>query len=457
MLSKLNTRFYHLFIEPRSHSVDERRREYILNILLTFLSLFASLSLFISGYNFLSTDVEHNSSSFIGTCVFASLIYGLLWVSRRGHYRVSSYLFIAILCLAGLQLLLAYGFVLPHATLTFVVAIVISSVLISARMGLLLTGLLAVVEISVGLAQLHHVLHPNLLWLRQSLNFGDSASYAIVFAIIGVVTWLSNREIDRSLLRARLSESELAQERDSLEVRVQARTRELEDSQRLRVTELQRFAEFGRLSANLLHEVASPLTAASLNLEQASHDENYLIEQVQKNIQQIERYVSSARKQLQRESSRATMDVTAEIDQVVSLVMPLARESGVELRVHVPSSLTLYGDSVKFSQLIANLVVNAIDASRSLRRARFVHIYAKQHNKWLTIDVIDHGTGVQLAKIDQVFEPFYSTKTADNRGLGIGLSLVKQFVEEDFGGTISVTSTPKHGTKFTVILPKVDP
>ena len=150
---------------------------------------------------------------------------------------------------------------LPQSALTFIIAIVDSNVLISARLGILITGALAVTQIAVALAQLHHSLRLSLSWLRQSVSFGDSAGYAIVFIIIGVVTWLSNRETDRSLLRARQSEFDFAHERYSLELKMQSRTRELEESQYLRIVELQRFAEFGQSRANLLHEVASPLTA----------------------------------------------------------------------------------------------------------------------------------------------------------------------------------------------------
>ena len=458
IFSTFNARFYQACIKPKSLTVDAQRREYILNLILCFLGLFATLSLILSGFNFLSEDVEHNSSSFVGTCVFTVLIYVLLWQSRQGRYRISSYIFIGLLCLAGLQLLLTYGFALPQATLTFTLAIVISSVLISARMGLLLTAVLVLLELSVGLAQLHRYIHPNWSWLRQPLNFGDSASYAIVFSIIGVITWLSNREIDRSLKRARQSESELAQERDSLEIKVVARTRELEESQRLRTISLQHFAEFGRLSAHLLHEIASPLTAASLNLEQATQDESYMITQVQKNIRQIERYVASARKQLQRKSSRSQFDIRAEIEQVMSLVTPLARDNNVQLRANCTGNLELHGDAVKFSQMIANLVVNAIDASKDSANhhsaAKTVRIDAKQHGKKLLISITDNGVGIKPADLGRVFEPFYSTKTADSRGLGIGLALVKQFVEEDFGGTINVTSKANRSTVFIVSLPR---
>jgi len=137
--------------------------------------------------------------------------------------------------------------------------------------------------------------------------------------IIGLVSWLSDREIDRSLCRARESEAALARERANLEIKVNERTQQLEETQLLHLMELRRFAEFGRLSANLLHEVANPLTAASLSL-QLIDDRRYpgLVWQARKNLKHIERYVESARKQLKGQGEITTFCVRSELNQVTS-------------------------------------------------------------------------------------------------------------------------------------------
>lgn len=131
-----------------------------------------------------------------------------------------------------------------------------------------------------------------------------------------------------------------------------------------------------------------------------------MIEQVQKNIQQIERYVISARKQIQRESSRDVMNVSSEIDQVISLVSPLAHSSAVKLDVQCPPSIELYRDAITFSQLLANLVINAIDASRSQHSAKYVQVKVPADGTQLTISVHDRGIGIKATDLAQIFEPF---------------------------------------------------
>ncbi len=453
-LQKLNMTLFLAFIRPRSIGVDSRRQEYILNILLTALASVTTLALLISGYHLTRNNIAHYASSFIGTVVFSLIIYGLLWLSRAGHYRVSSYIFIALLGFTGLQLMWTYSFELPHGLLIFAVTIVISSVLVSARTGLLFAGLLTLTELTIGYFQLNHDLQPDLTWFQNDFNFGDASSYAFVLGLLGVVAWLSNREIDRSLRRARNSEADLAAERDNLEVKVVERTRELERTQLLRTMELQRFAEFGRLSANLLHEVASPLTAASLNLEQLTGRESEQVLQARQNLQQIERYVVSARKQLQSQSSQSRFSVRAELKQITNLLMPLAHNNQIPIKVSQHGSYWLYGDPVKFNQLLSNLIINAIDATKDLplqdRKQIVIDVSATE--RWVTLVVSDRGIGIETVMLSQIFEPFYTTKGDTNRGMGIGLALVKQFAVKEFHGNISVRSDTLQGTVFKVKL-----
>jgi signal transduction histidine kinase len=69
----------------------------------------------------------------------------------------------------------------------------------------------------------------------------------------------------------------------------------------------------------------------------------------------------------------------------------------------------------------------------------------------LIIEVSDKGPGIPRDDRTRVFRPFYTTK---KRGVGIGLFIVKQVVENDFGGTITISGDEQKGTVMTVVLPK---
>jgi two-component system C4-dicarboxylate transport sensor histidine kinase DctB len=282
--------------------------------------------------------------------------------------------------------------------------------------------------------------------------------YVIIFTVILLVSWLSKRDIDHSLRRARRSEAALRRERNSLEIKVAERTRELEQAQVEKMLELHRFAEFGRFTSTLLHELANPLTSVSLELEQlASTQESAMIRQARKGVAHMEEYVTAARRQLRNQSEERIFDAGDEIRRVVAFLEPKARNHQIRLIATVSSGLLLFGDSIKFDQIIANLIANAIDAHDNHKpdKKRPVRIQARQKSGFVEIIVTDHGVGIQNHELLKIFEPFYTTKVSE-RGTGIGLAITKRAVEE-FEGTITAASSPASGTTFTVRLPAYEP
>lgn len=225
-----------------------------------------------------------------------------------------------------------------------------------------------------------------------------------------------------------------------------------EAEQRLR--ELERFAELGRLSASLLHEISNPLTAALLYLEQYDeHNDPQAthIRQVRRNILLLQRYVEAARQQVRQESAVSSFYVRRHIDQVKQVLLPLARRRGIRLQIGPAANYKLYGDPVKFQQIMANLIANAIDAYAGdghPASKKEVIVKLSSRRQWLYIKVQDRGSGIKADHLPRIFDPFYSTKHCRDQGLGIGLAVVKQHVEHGFYGAVSATSSPHQGTEF---------
>lgn len=222
-----------------------------------------------------------------------------------------------------------------------------------------------------------------------------------------------------------------------------------------RMREMQRFAELGRLSASLLHEISNPLTAAILHLEQHHDQESLNIKQARRNIQLLQRYVEAARQQLRQESQSINFYVRPQLSQIRRLLTPMARRAGVRLRFNLEANYRLFGDPIKFQQTLSNLIGNAIDAYSDMPALRGQHevivtISGRQH--WVFIRVSDRGAGIPVDQLGRLFDPFYTTKGMSGKGLGIGLTAVKQYVEKDFHGVIQVTSSRRHGTQFTLRL-----
>lgn len=213
--------------------------------------------------------------------------------------------------------------------------------------------------------------------------------------------------------------------------------------------ELEHFAEIGRLSACLLHEISSPLTAAMLYLEQSDNRESPHIKQARRNMILLQRYVEAARQQVRNESTVGSFYVRPQLDQVRRVLTPLAKQRGVRLRIHPATQHKLIGDPVKFQQIIANLIINAIDAYDTASHSeKIVTVSVTSSRQWLLVRVADKGSGISSDQLPRLFEPFYTTKATCGRGLGLGLAMVKRYVEEDFCGSVSLTSSKRKGTEF---------
>jgi two-component system C4-dicarboxylate transport sensor histidine kinase DctB len=219
--------------------------------------------------------------------------------------------------------------------------------------------------------------------------------------------------------------------------------------------ELQHFAKLGRMSASMLHEISNPLTAALLNLE-LGDKQSVAVRRAKKDMQMMRRYIEAARQQVRLQGKATDFQVQAQLDQLQRIVVPLARQCGIRLDIGSAPRCRLYGDPVKFQHIISNLIVNAIEAYGDHGvidgQTNFIRVTLSRDRGWLTVQVADRGKGIACEDLPRLFETFYTTKD-QSRGLGIGLAIVKQYVTDDFHGSIKVSSSPRRGTRFTVRLP----
>lgn len=448
--------FFTTYIKPKSRDEDQARREYIFNILtIGFLSL--TLSAFmISLLRQISNGTSGSNIPPIVLIIPVLLLLALYVASRRGFNNVIAYIFVSIYVLLGTAGLYLYSLSLPHGLLIYALVIIVAGVLISSRAAFHLTLILIIILIALSWGQANNLIQPYTSGLTRPFQAADVIVYIFIFAVICAVSWLSSREIESSLRRARTSEKQLRAERNKLEEKVKERTRELEAAQVEKTRELYRFAEFGRMSASLLHDLANPLTAVSLNFGQLENGQNTdTMNYVRDGITHMEQYVQSARRQLRNQGDVREFDSKEEIEKVVSFLSSKAKHHKVKLVCKLADNAVIKGDITKFSQVSSNLIANAIDAysGTSLKGGRVVTIATRINpsSHTVTLSISDKGIGIAKRDLERIFDPFFSTKSSD-RGTGIGLTITKRIVEDDFQGKMYVDSTKNEGTHFTVVL-----
>jgi signal transduction histidine kinase len=147
---------------------------------------------------------------------------------------------------------------------------------------------------------------------------------------------------------------------------------------------------------------------------------------------------------------RQPLNLGEALRDVVTLYEDVAEEKGVTVSVTAPESLTIVADRNRLRQAFANLVDNAIKYNR---RGGTVSLEAAAAGSEAVIAVTDTGVGIASADLPRIWERLYRADASrSERGLGLGLSLVKAIVEAH-GGTITAESTPGTGTIFRLSLP----
>lgn len=138
---------------------------------------------------------------------------------------------------------------------------------------------------------------------------------------------------------------------------------------------------------------------------------------------------------------------------VLNIVSPLARKKDIELEISIdPENLMLTADKVRFKQILFNLASNAVKFTPD---GGHVTLKACMKDGMAEFQIIDTGIGISPDDMEKLFMPFHqidSTISRKYEGTGLGLSLVKRFVEMH-GGDVFVESEPGKGSTFTFRLP----
>jgi signal transduction histidine kinase len=147
------------------------------------------------------------------------------------------------------------------------------------------------------------------------------------------------------------------------------------------------------------------------------------------------------------------LDLVALLRSVVDLYDDVAEDKGVGLRLDAPDQLFGILDPVRMRQAVANLVDNAVKYTPA---GGHVAISAAAAPDGPVIAVTDTGAGISPADLPRIWDRLYrSDRSRSERGLGLGLTLVKSIVEAH-GGRVDVESSPGHGARFTIRLRAAD-
>jgi signal transduction histidine kinase len=230
------------------------------------------------------------------------------------------------------------------------------------------------------------------------------------------------------------------------------------------LTESQRLATIGTITAVIAHEfnnLLTPIVSYSQYALQSAESDEPDMALIRKALSKSFSGSSKAGKicasmlALARgESSFTSVSVQKLVDEVLLVMARDPRKDGIALRVQVQPGLVVHGDPVQLEQVLLNLLINARQAM--LGKGGSLTIKAANEVDDVKIQVIDTGPGIPDQLKAKIFEPFFTTKASSRRGeakgTGLGLAICKEIVEHH-SGRIEVASEIGRGTTFTIVLP----
>jgi nitrogen fixation/metabolism regulation signal transduction histidine kinase len=215
------------------------------------------------------------------------------------------------------------------------------------------------------------------------------------------------------------------------------------------------------MAQRLAHEIKNPLTPIKLSAERvlrrAKSDPEHLTEIVDSCMLAIIQEVDGLSTMLTDFRSFARMPPpTLERAKAIAVIEDAAalyRSSypGIEFDISgVDAQIVVEADRRHFSQVIANLILNAVDAMEGKGRIEFrAELVKKRDSRYCRISIRDNGKGIPEEARPHIFTPYFTTKET---GTGLGLPIVERIVN-DHGGTIWFDTAVGVGTTFYIDLP----
>jgi signal transduction histidine kinase len=250
---------------------------------------------------------------------------------------------------------------------------------------------------------------------------------------------------------------DLAQSFNDMSYQLQLTRQRVEAANR-KLLQAEKLASIGRISASIAHEIRNPLTSVKLNIQKVMESED--LEEVDKEHLDISQegigHIENFIKQMLNftriyELQLNPFDIEQIIDESIKMIRNTLKLKDVELVKEVRERLPqIFVDGDKMRQVILNILHNACEAvekggtitiSLSLLKGRW--------GRKIRIRIADNGPGIPNEDRENIFEPFYTTKST---GIGLGLANARKIIEQH-KGSIRAVSTKEQGACFEILIP----
>lgn len=228
------------------------------------------------------------------------------------------------------------------------------------------------------------------------------------------------------------------------------------EDQKILLANKEREEAWREMAKQVAHEVKNPLTPMKLNIQNFDRkfdkndpDIDEKVHHLSKSlVDQIDLVATVASAFSEFAKLPAKNDETFNLrEELENLVRVFNEDGTIHFRAN-KREIFVKMDRIYLSRIFTNMITNAKQAAIEGRKP-YITVELEHFNRKVTIAIEDNGAGIPKDKMEQIFEPNFTTK---NSGMGLGLTMVKKMIEE-YKGEISVRSEEGRRTRFTIILP----
>ncbi len=227
----------------------------------------------------------------------------------------------------------------------------------------------------------------------------------------------------------------------------------------VKLAQSEREEAWREMAKQVAHEIKNPLTPMRLTVQSFQRKFNPNDDDIKQKmndysetlIQQIDTMNAVASAFSNFASMPAQQNETLNVVDVVELTLDIFNEAHIVFKSESPEIISKI-DRTQLIRIITNLVKNAIQSIPEQQEDKTVHVTVKREEEKVLIMVQDNGIGIKPEDISRIFEPKFTTK---NSGMGLGLGIIKNIIE-NYKGTITFESEYGTGTTFTVSLPIIN-
>jgi len=226
-----------------------------------------------------------------------------------------------------------------------------------------------------------------------------------------------------------------------------------------------RLAQKGQIINMIAHQWRQPLNTLSIvtqvclsQMRKRMHENEVLdhFEEKSKSlIRQMSETIDSFRDFFRPERAQVRFCINQVVEELFPMIDPLYKRHGIDLQWQSDAEIFYQGYPRELGQALLNILYNASEVirEREIENGRVDVVLREEENRIL-LEICDNAGGIPVEIIDEIFDPYFSTKESKN-GTGLGLYMSKLIVEEHMGGRLEVYNSAE-GACFRILFPRTD-